>query len=482
MEKSLFELNETVCFDLLIDRDSLEEQWSRSRCQVLQSGTTLTTCLCSLPVHVAVFVRSREVEQFQNEERSSAEITSDKTLLFGCTFALCGILASLLIYLFACSGVRSVCGMVRVNIMLSVVVVLAVCVVCLLGRHVQTVCAGGQLLLSLGLVGVFSFLFVDAMHMYVAVHALRPRDLAECWGKFFVIGWGIPFILVGSTAVVGSLYGHNNRCQYWCWLDPSSWHFFPFLVASLGFALVCVLVCIKCVVRVASWTHEGRFRDRKDHIVRAVKNVSILIVLTGVTWAGCDVQRGNGDGAKIVFVLLLILLVGVIFTAYCVSERKVMKTLCYVIAKRNDQHCKTSSSHSFRAFVMPENIEETRSTEEEIIHRLCTHRNSTRSTSERKQQLRFLLGSANSPPSPTNQTARGAATAGRDAGGVIVYPGENRALAREEEEFRGGDSLSARTEESFSFLDRQQSESSSRSSELSDDVSETCLIVGPDLG
>ncbi|XP_076463040.1 uncharacterized protein LOC143295301 [Babylonia areolata] len=459
---SLYERNETACFALVSYRHTLEQHWSGSTCQLIGSGTNVTTCLCPLPAHVAVFIRASRFKE-QSEERKSV---GSAVLLMGCLMALCAVSATFLCYLLTYRCVTSVFHVIRLNTLLALLALLALCVTCLQGRHLAILCLTSRLLLHLTLLGLFSFLFVDAIHMYIVVHSLSPRVLSERCCKFLAIGWGIPVLSVGSTAMTSSRYGHNDKCYVWCWVEPSTWQFYPFLVPMLVLVLACVLISAQCVRSVYSWTDEWRYRARKKQLIRTMKNGAILVSLLGVTWSGCKVDSAQGFGAQVAFVCLLFILVVVIFTSYCIYDKRVRESVIAFFRHRRKRLPRNFSAHSFRAFIMPEKIDDDDggggegsgrgSREGQNIHRLCTQRDN-KYTAAKKQQLRFLLGSSSgSSGSSADSGASGAthlrnsfsdAASGGDGvgalppprpsynrvGGVVVWPGDKKRGKEEEE-------------------------------------------------
>ncbi|KAK7488514.1 hypothetical protein BaRGS_00020299, partial [Batillaria attramentaria] len=368
----LFDLNETVCFNIVNNRRTLEQQWTSGGCHVLESTINVTRCRCSVPAHVALFIRPHShLGQFHVDclidldnlrmDTYVKHFFLDETLGMNLLFyygELCLIdkergrpgAAVLLMGSVIALNSWSVFHCVRFNFILSLFLVNVLCIVCLQGRHVQVLCLTGRLLLHLFLLGAFSFLFVDVIHVYVLVHAHSARVLGEsCW-KFLVIGWGIPVLSVGSTACTSSYYGHTDHCYRWCWVAAGRWQFYPFLVPMLVLVLACILISIRSMLTVYWWTDEWRFKSRKKHMFRTGKNGSLLVALLAVTGTGCSTETDGSFSIQIVFIIFLFIMIGAVFIAYCASETRVVQALSAFVRRRSRRRVirQNFSANSFR--------------------------------------------------------------------------------------------------------------------------------------
>ncbi|XP_048255692.1 uncharacterized protein LOC124138812 isoform X3 [Haliotis rufescens] len=383
--------NETTCISWRTVRsDVLNGHWSVHDCDVIQRNATSTTCWCDVPGHFALVVKQINVTIPVIPD------TYEGVLLAGCVASMCGLVLTLIAYLFTWRHLVGETHYIHINFVLSLTIINVICIACLGKTQIQTLCAAGKILLQFFYLAAFAFLFVEAVHMFVTVHS--RHSVSGGFLKYFLIGWGIPTLATGSVVVASERYGYDESCHEWCWLSDSHWHFYSFLVPVIVLVVAQLTLCTVSVITVRGWKEEWRYKDRRKHMLTAGKCGVLQVLLTMSCVSGTFIEHNTHTSFLYIFLLVEITLGTTVFCFLVLMKRQIRLSLVFMLNRSGEKSEMTRkfSSRSFKAYMMPEKIDEQRETIEESIHRHQSEINRNKFTRERKKQLEHLLGSSSS--------------------------------------------------------------------------------------
>ncbi|ESO86665.1 hypothetical protein LOTGIDRAFT_166940 [Lottia gigantea] len=386
--------NDTQCAKWINYRMSFYGYWDASGCETIRKNLTTTTCWCTVPGTFAVFIKPEESKDIEE-----VNMNYDTVLLVGCILSLCGLSATIIVYLFTWRKLVGNVHCIHVNLTLSLAIVNILCLMCLGKSSVESVCVAVKILLQFFYLATFAFMFVEAVHMFVSVHG--GNRMTKTCIKYFLIGWGIPTVSTGCVVIASEKLGYDKMCTYWCWLSAEHWHYYSFLIPMIVLILAQVGLTLAGFVSVYHWTEEWRYSDRKQYLYQGIEMMIIQLLLTICCITGSKILQ-NTPVYSFVFIFSDITLSFVIFFFYCVLKKQKFPR------------------SSFRSFMLPEKVNESRSVEQTIQdHHNAV--NKRKYTAERKRQLRFLVGSSGHYSGSSNSASTTVSGSGSGSDGPIRY-------------------------------------------------------------
>nr|XP_006821230.1 PREDICTED: probable G-protein coupled receptor 133-like [Saccoglossus kowalevskii] len=135
------------------------------------------------------------------------------------------------------------------------------------------------ILLHFCYLAVFAWMLVEGIHLYSKVVQVFGSESSKL-KYYFLIGWGLPFIIVGISAAAN----HNGYgTEKHCWLDIASGQIWAFVGPALLIILI-NLVVLGMVVRIVINSAKMQKEKEYDHIKAGVKGALVLLPLLGLTW------------------------------------------------------------------------------------------------------------------------------------------------------------------------------------------------------
>ncbi|XP_070196075.1 uncharacterized protein [Littorina saxatilis] len=248
---------------------------------------------------------------------------------------------------------------------------------------------------------------MEAIHTYVCIQS-RSHGAAHIKNtslKYFLIGWGIPSIATIAVFLLSEVFEFEDSCNKWCWWTAGEWQHYSFLVPVVVMVLAQVLILSACLLCTRLWKDERRFSDRRRcvYIVIRAFVLQTLVVLLSVSG---HVTEGNPSLSHQGFFVAvnLILTITVILTLLILKPH--VRRMVFSILL--PEHKRALAFGSFRAFVLPDRVEDTEEVEVKQIQQYCAEIDRSKFTSQHKQNLRNLLGSSSS---------------GSEASGTVSSPG-----------------------------------------------------------
>ncbi|XP_070196079.1 uncharacterized protein, partial [Littorina saxatilis] len=377
-------------------------EWKTGICDVTHRTANVTKCLCPVHGHYAVVVIATNVTM-----TPILPIQRDTVLLVGCILSVCGLTAALVVYFVNWRHMAGDTTIIHANFILSLAGINLVCILCLSHTEREVLCIVSKLVIHFLQLAAFSFLLMEAIHTYVCIQS-RSHGAAHIKNtslKYFLIGWGIPSIATIAVFLLSEVFEFEDSCNKWCWWTAGEWQHYSFLVPVVVMVLAQVLILSACLLCTRLWKDERRFSDRRRcvYIVIRAFVLQTLVVLLSVSG---HVTEGNPSLSHQGFFVAvnLILTITVILTLLILKPH--VRRMVFSILL--PEHKRALAFGSFRAFVLPDRVEDTEEVEVKQIQQYCAEIDRSKFTSQHKQNLRNLLGSSSS---------------GSEASGTVSSPG-----------------------------------------------------------
>ncbi|XP_050403368.1 uncharacterized protein LOC126819404 isoform X2 [Patella vulgata] len=387
-QQYLVQHNETRCVKWVGYRMSLYGYWDESNCVTVHKNISTTTCWCRIPGTFAVFIKPDETG---NQEVLITDI--DTVLLVGCILSLCGLCATIIVYMFTWRHLVGNIHCIHINLVLSLAVVNMLCLMCLGKSNIERVCVAGKILIQFFYLAAFAFIFVEAVHMFVSVHG--GNRIKKTCIKYFIIGWGLPTVVIGGVVIASERLGYDKDCIDWCWLSENHWHFYSFIIPMIILILAQTGLTFVAVLTVYRWKEEWRFAERRQYMCQGGQMMMIQTLLTASCITGSMILQQNGQMYSYIFIISDISLSTILLLFLCVLKKQVPAAILHIFKRTSDVDYKRKfSTSSFRTFMMPEKVDESNQTVEKVVQDHHNAVNRSTYTAEKKKQLRFLLGSS----------------------------------------------------------------------------------------
>ncbi|KAG8510826.1 Adhesion G-protein coupled receptor G6, partial [Galemys pyrenaicus] len=265
--------------------------WNISGCQA-QGNTTAneTVCLCDHLTHFGVLMDLQGTAS-QIDEKNT------KILTF-ITYVGCGISAifsavTLLTYVAFEKLRRDYPSKILMNLSMALLFLNLTFLLdgWVTSFQVDGLCTAVAALLHFFLLATFTWMGLEAIHMYIALVKVFNTYIRRYILKFCIIGWGLPVLVVaivllasGQNTVYGR-YGHGKeQGNEFCWIQNPV----VFYVSCAGyFGVVFFLnVAMFIVVMVQICGRNGKRSNRtlREEVLRNLRSVVSLTFLLGMTW------------------------------------------------------------------------------------------------------------------------------------------------------------------------------------------------------
>uniref|UniRef100_A0A4W3HJH8 Adhesion G-protein coupled receptor G6 n=1 Tax=Callorhinchus milii TaxID=7868 RepID=A0A4W3HJH8_CALMI len=159
--------------------------------------------------------------------------------------------------------------------------------------QLRGLCVAVGALLHFFLLASFTWMGLEAVHMYIALVKVFNTYIRKYMLKFCIIGWGLPALVVGIVLAINlefygmQVYGKDDNGQgasAFCWID----HPIVFYVTCMCYFVVLFLmnVAMFVVVLIQICGRNGKKSNRslREEILRNLRSVVSLTFLLGLTW------------------------------------------------------------------------------------------------------------------------------------------------------------------------------------------------------
>ncbi|XP_028579401.1 adhesion G-protein coupled receptor G6 isoform X2 [Podarcis muralis] len=162
---------------------------------------------------------------------------------------------------------------------------------------VEALCIAIAALLHYFLLATFTWMGLEAVHMYIALVKVFNTYIRRYILKFCIIGWGLPAVVIIIVLAVTNtnansiynkdLYGKNSKGQGgddFCWIKNTS----VFYVTCVGYFgimfLMNIAMFVVVMMQICGRNGKRSNRTMREEILRNLRSVVSLTFLLGMTW------------------------------------------------------------------------------------------------------------------------------------------------------------------------------------------------------
>ncbi|XP_062344886.1 adhesion G-protein coupled receptor G6 [Cinclus cinclus] len=313
--------------------------WNSAGCQVdAESNENETVCLCNHLTHFGVLMDlQRTVTQIDPK--------NTKVLTF-ITYIGCGIsaifsAATLLTYIAFEKLRRDYPSKILMNLSTALLFLNLIFLLdgWIASFDIDGLCIAVAALLHFFLLATFTWMGLEAVHMYIALVKVFNTYIRRYILKFCIIGWGLPALVIAivlasantnASHVYGKdLYGRDANGQGgddFCWIKNEV----VFYVTCAGYFgimfLMNVAMFIVVMVQICGRNGKRTNRSLKEEILRNLRSVVSLTFLLGMTWGFAFFAWGPLTLAFLYLFSIFNSLQGLfIFVFHCAMKENVQK-------------------------------------------------------------------------------------------------------------------------------------------------------------
>ncbi|NXB23640.1 AGRG6 protein, partial [Rhagologus leucostigma] len=313
--------------------------WNPAGCQVdAESNENETVCLCNHLTHFGVLMDlQRTVTQIDTQ--------NTKVLTF-ITYIGCGIsaifsAATLLTYIAFEKLRRDYPSKILMNLSTALLFLNLIFLLdgWIASFDIDGLCIAVAALLHFFLLATFTWMGLEAVHMYIALVKVFNTYIRRYILKFCIIGWGLPALVIAivlasantnASHIYGKdLYGRDANGQGgddFCWIKNEV----VFYVTCAGYFgimfLMNVAMFIVVMVQICGRNGKRTNRSLKEEILRNLRSVVSLTFLLGMTWGFAFFAWGPLTLAFLYLFSIFNSLQGLfIFVFHCAMKENVQK-------------------------------------------------------------------------------------------------------------------------------------------------------------
>ncbi|NXT15449.1 AGRG6 protein, partial [Prunella fulvescens] len=313
--------------------------WNPAGCQVdAESNENETVCLCNHLTHFGVLMDlQRTVTQIDPQ--------NTKVLTF-ITYIGCGIsaifsAATLLTYIAFEKLRRDYPSKILMNLSTALLFLNLIFLLdgWIASFDIDGLCIAVAALLHFFLLATFTWMGLEAVHMYIALVKVFNTYIRRYILKFCIIGWGLPALVIAivfasantnASHIYGKqLYGRDANGQGgddFCWIKNEV----VFYVTCAGYFgimfLMNVAMFIVVMVQICGRNGKRTNRSLKEEILRNLRSVVSLTFLLGMTWGFAFFAWGPLTLAFLYLFSIFNSLQGLfIFVFHCAMKENVQK-------------------------------------------------------------------------------------------------------------------------------------------------------------
>ncbi|CAK8689707.1 unnamed protein product [Clavelina lepadiformis] len=249
--------------------------WRTDGCEVVTTNSTYTECSCNHLTSFAVLVNVAATPLPSPTHKLALSIVSS----IGVSVSL--VCLAICIYTFsAFRNLQNDRNTIHKHLCLSLFVAEAVFLIGINQTFNRVPCAVIAGILHYTFLAAFMWMALEGFQLYVMlVEIFEGRSR---WKWYYLIGYGVPAVIVGVSAAVDSNgYGSTQAC----WLKVDSGFIWSF-VGPVCAVILCNLVFLSITI-FKMYRHTISYTDasKVNSVKAAVRGASVLLCLLGITWA-----------------------------------------------------------------------------------------------------------------------------------------------------------------------------------------------------
>ncbi|XP_071817220.1 cadherin EGF LAG seven-pass G-type receptor 2-like isoform X4 [Apostichopus japonicus] len=321
------------------DYDNGTGGWSTEGCKLVGYNRTHVNCSCTHLTNFAAMM-----------DRAPYEVRSDTTVplhLLTYVGAGMGVLFLLVTFFILLCLPNLHCNLNSIHINF-VFMLIAAELTFLVGVNTDIVfaCTIVSICLHFLLLGAFSWMFIEAVHLYRMMTEVRNINMGPMT-TYYIVCYGLPGIIVGLAVPLSNVdYGpqSNAKDQYFCWLS-----IFDMLIWSFaGPVLVIVALNVIVFIMAISISLRSGHKDPEFNSLKAgLRAAGILLPLLGITWVFGLLAVNQGMLLyQFLFAFCSFVLGVSIFIFYCILDSTVRLEIlrcCFHVEGKKSQMDSASS-------------------------------------------------------------------------------------------------------------------------------------------
>ncbi|XP_068571143.1 adhesion G-protein coupled receptor G6 [Cebidichthys violaceus] len=306
--------------------------WNSGGCETRSISANRTSCLCDHLTHFAVLL---DVSRTPISDADNQILTVISYLGCGISSIFLGI--TLLTYLAFEKLRRDYPSRILINLSAAL---LGLCMLFLLDSWLSSfsnysLCIATAATLHYFLLASFTWMGLEAVHMYLALVKVFNIYVPSYILKFCAVGWGVPLVIVslvlaidkdayGSTVPEESAVMLQSTDQF-CWLQNDVF-FYVTVVAFILLIVLCnTVVFIVVLIQIRQMSSNKRSTNSRSSL-HDLRVVASLTVLLGLTWSMGFFSFGPGKVALMYLFSIFNTLQGFfVFLFHCLMKENVRK-------------------------------------------------------------------------------------------------------------------------------------------------------------
>ncbi|XP_017681426.1 PREDICTED: G-protein coupled receptor 126 isoform X2 [Lepidothrix coronata] len=322
-----------------MDKNSGNGGWNPAGCQVdAESNENKTVCLCNHLTHFGVLMDlQRTVTQIDSQNNNVLTFIT----YIGCGISAIFSAATLLTYIAFEKLRRDYPSKILMNLSTALLFLNLIFLLdgWIASFDIDGLCIAVAALLHFFLLATFTWMGLEAVHMYIALVKVFNTYIRRYILKFCIIGWGLPALVIAivlasantsASHVYGKeLYGKDANGQGgddFCWIKNE----IVFYVTCAGYFgimfLMNIAMFIVVMVQICGRNGKRTNRSLKEEILRNLRSVVSLTFLLGMTWGFAFFAWGPLTLAFLYLFSIFNSLQGLfIFVFHCAMKENVQK-------------------------------------------------------------------------------------------------------------------------------------------------------------
>ncbi|XP_028401048.1 adhesion G protein-coupled receptor L2-like [Dendronephthya gigantea] len=338
--------------------ESGENRWKTDGCIRVedQSGRNRSICECNHLTAFATIDISRNL--LSKGERKALEVIST----IGCSLSLIGVFLTIATYALLWKSLHknvktNIPSQVLLNLCVAIGMTDIFAIIAGPAQKHETTCIVISILLYFSILAIFGWMFCEGIIIYLQLVnvysglALGGKHLKA----FYVIGWGIPVVLV--PVLVGANDRKDFITDHACWCRGDGALFWIFVCTIVIILLINLVIFVLALRNALSSSHVSTTRSETDTKLRkakiGVKGSAVLLPILGLTWVfGLLVFNRDAIVFKYLFAIFNSIQGLMIFVFHVLINKKVYEAINSVkkardAKKMNNVNASSSADSTF---------------------------------------------------------------------------------------------------------------------------------------
>ncbi|XP_078261585.1 adhesion G-protein coupled receptor G6 isoform X2 [Rhinoraja longicauda] len=277
-------------WDLTLNNDS--GGWSTQGCHAdPRSNVNETICLCNHLTHFGILLDISGTAQ-------KIDAVNTKILTFithiGCGISAIFTATTLLTYVAFEKLRRDYPSKILMNLSTSLFFLNFIFLIdgWLASFNINGLCVAVAALLHFFLLASFTWMGLEAVHMYIALVKVFNTYIRKYMLKFCIIGWGLPALVVIIVISIDRrfygvlLYGKDemDNGSEFCWIDDRVVFYVTCVAYFVILFLMNISMFVVVLIQICGRNGKKSNRNQREEILRNLRSAASLTFLLGMTW------------------------------------------------------------------------------------------------------------------------------------------------------------------------------------------------------